>query len=90
MGLKRYSKSYRRCSPVNKIPDSWILDLPDSWSEMKETPPLSLPEIIALCEKMLPIWNAERFSKPPPPPLAEPFTLFPSPKPHIEDGGDER
>jgi hypothetical protein len=75
---------------VNKIPDSWILDLPDSWSEMKETPPLSLPEIIALCEKMLPIWNAERFSKPPPPPLAEPFTLFPSPKTIAKGGESER
>jgi len=59
-------------------------------SEMKETPPHSLPEIIALCEKMLPIWNAERFSKPPPPPLAEPFTLFPSPKTIAKGGESER
>jgi hypothetical protein len=66
-----------------KLPDDLILSLPDSWAEIEETPPLSLPEIIAICEKMLPIWNAERFKKPPPPFPPLPFTLFP------ENSGDD-
>lgn len=61
---------------MNKIPESWKLNLPE-WTDADE-PPLSLPEIIAICEKMLPIWNAARFKKPAPPILREPFSLVDS------------
>lgn len=48
---------------MSDLPDD--LDLPD-WSDKQPQRTLSLAEIIALCEKMLPYWNRERFAKPPP------------------------
>ena len=57
------------------LPEHLELDLPD-WSEKTPVAPLSLAEIIALCEKMLPYWNAERSKHPPPPLRDEPFVLF--------------
>ena len=59
---------------MGDLPDNLKLDLPD-WTEKTPLPALSLAEIIALCEKMLPYWNAERFQKPPPPGLERPFSL---------------
>ena len=52
-------------SAEKKLPDYLNLNLPD-WSDDEPPSPLSLPEIIALCEKMLPVWNKEREKNPPP------------------------
>jgi hypothetical protein len=59
---------------MKKTVEDQKLNLPD-WSDSEPTKSLSLSEIIALCEKMLPIWNAERFKDPPPPLPDYPFTL---------------
>lgn len=56
------------------LPENLKLDLPD-WSDKSPVAPLSLAEIIALCEKMLPYWNAERFKHPPPPLPDDPFVI---------------
>lgn len=48
------------------LDESMKLDLPD-WSEKDPAPALSAAKIAALCERMLPVWNAERFKSPPPP-----------------------
>jgi hypothetical protein len=56
------------------LPQSLDLNLPD-WRDQSPPVHLSLVEIIALCEKMLPYWNAERFTKPPPPLPDRPFSL---------------
>ena len=57
------------------LPDKLKLVFPD-WSDKDPPPILSLPEIIAICEKMLPLWNAERFQKPAPPGLDRQFALI--------------
>ena len=59
---------------MSKLPEDLDLDLPD-WTGQEPQPPLSLAEIVALCEKMLPYWNAERFAKDPPPLPDRPFSL---------------
>ena len=59
---------------MDKLPAELDLDLPD-WRDESAPEPLSLAEIVALCEKMLPYWNAERFAKPPPPLPDRPFAL---------------
>ncbi|WKZ56987.1 MAG: hypothetical protein QY326_09665 [Bdellovibrionota bacterium] len=61
-----------------KIPDQWKLNLPVLPTQ-DDADRLTLPEIIAICEKMLPIWNAERFKKPAPPIPTEPFSLADKP-----------
>lgn len=59
---------------MSKLPPDLILELPD-WSTTEEQPALTLAEIVAICEKMLPIWNAERFKSEPPPLSCLPFVL---------------
>jgi hypothetical protein len=55
--------------------DSDILNLPDAPDFISEPPAYSLAEMIQLCEKMLPYWNALRYSKPEPPFVGEAFSL---------------
>jgi hypothetical protein len=55
--------------------DTDILSLPDAPATLAGPPQYSMAEFIALCEKMLPYWNKERFSKPPPPFIGEPVQL---------------
>lgn len=56
--------------------ESDILNLPDAPPEVSEPPRYSMEEFISLCEKMLPYWNKERFSKPPAPFVGEPFRII--------------
>ena len=59
----------------NILPDNLILNLPDA-SDFISLPPTYTPaELIALCEKMLPIWNIEREKNPPPVEKCDPFIL---------------
>jgi hypothetical protein len=49
----------------------------ESWEKVFENNPYpGSRDLIALCEKKLPYWNKERFSKPPPPFIGEPFRLY--------------
>ena len=57
--------------------DSDLLNFPDAPDFISEAPRLSATEIITLCEKMLPHWNALRYSRPEPEFVGEAFTLFP-------------
>jgi len=59
---------------MDKLPPELELDLPD-WGHPSAPAPLPLADIVALCEKMLPYWNAQRFTKPPPPLPDRPFSL---------------
>lgn len=61
----------------NKInlPDNLILNLPDLPDFVSEAPAYTPAELIALCERMLPIWNVEREKNPPPLGFHEPFIL---------------
>jgi hypothetical protein len=67
-------KSYQERIPADTLPEYLDFDLPD-WSGQSEEQSLSFKEMILLCEKMLPIWNKERFQYPPPPMWTEPFVL---------------
>ena len=58
-----------------KIKDSDQLVLPDAPDFISLAPQQSLAEMIAICEKMLPYWNAIRYSKPEPVFLSGPFVL---------------
>ena len=55
--------------------DSDILDLPEAPDFISRPPVYTVAEMIALCEKMLPFWNAQRYSKPEEPFTGEPFTI---------------
>ena len=55
--------------------DSDILDLPEAPDFISRPPQYSIAEMIALCEKMLPHWNAQRYSKPEPQFLGAAFSL---------------
>ena len=55
--------------------DADILNLPEAPDFISKPPKYPLPEFIALCEKLLPYWNKQRFAAPPPLPPHEAFTL---------------
>ena len=55
------------------LQDKDLLDLPDAPDFCSEPPRYSMAEFIALCEKLLPYWNKERYSKPLPPFIGEAF-----------------
>lgn len=57
------------------LPDNLILNLPELPDFASEPPTYTPEELIALCEKMLPIWNLEREKNPPPVGIHEPFVL---------------
>ena len=40
------------------------LNFPDAPDFISEPPKYTVTEMIALCEKMLPYWNAKRYAKP--------------------------
>lgn len=56
--------------------DSDILNLPDAPDFISRPPDYSLAEMIALCEKMLPFWNKQRYSNPEPEFVGEAFRLI--------------
>jgi hypothetical protein len=58
------------------LKDSDILNLPDAPDFQSAAPALSLNELIALCERMLPYTNAIRYSKPEPQFVGEAFRLY--------------
>jgi hypothetical protein len=52
----------------------WGLEQVSQGSIPQKPPVYTLPEFIALCEKLLPYWNQKRYSQPEPPlPPGEPF-----------------
>jgi hypothetical protein len=53
-----------------------ILNLPDAPEFISRPPTYSIAEFISLCEKMLPIWNQQRYASPMPPRKGEPFRLL--------------
>ena len=57
------------------LKDSDILNLPDAPDFISETPEISYEQFLKLAEKMLPYWNAERYSKPEPEFVGEAFRL---------------
>ncbi len=57
------------------LKESDILDLPDAPDFESRPPHYSVSEMIALCEPMLPHWNALRYSKEEPPFIGEEFSL---------------
>ena len=57
------------------LKDSDILNLPDAPDFISEHPVYSLTEMIEICEKMLPFWNAQRYSRPEPIVEMEEFIL---------------
>lgn len=59
------------------LDDSDFLDLPEAPNFISEPPECTWEEMIRLCEKMLPYWNADRYSRPEPPFLGEPFAIEP-------------
>lgn len=61
------------------LKDSDILNLPEAPDFMSEETDLTLNELIALCEKMLPYTNEIRYSKPEPEFLGEAFSLVDKP-----------
>lgn len=57
------------------LKDSDILNLPDAPDFISKPPEMTMDEMIALAEKMLPYTNALRYSKPEPPIMMEAFVL---------------
>lgn len=60
------------------LPDALILNLPDAPDFISHPPRYTVSEMAALCEKMLPLWNAQRLASPPPPFVGEAFRLIES------------
>lgn len=58
------------------LQESDLLDLPEAPDFISDTPQLSMDQLIALAEKMLPYSNSQRYSKPEPPFVGEAFTLL--------------
>ena len=56
-----------------KLRSSDILNLPDAPEFISKPPKYTLLEMAAMCEKMLPLWNKERYSKPQPEFIGEVF-----------------
>jgi len=57
------------------LQDADILNLPEAPDFISKPPIYPLPEFIALCEKLLPYWNKQRFAAPPPLHIGEAFKL---------------
>lgn len=57
------------------IKDEDDLDLPEAPEFISRAPRYTAAEMAELCEKMLPVWNKERESKPPKPFLGGEFLL---------------
>ncbi len=55
------------------------LNLPDAPDFVSTEPQYSLPEMVQLCEKMLPYWNKLRYSRPEPQFIGESFRLLEEP-----------
>ncbi len=53
-----------------------ILDLPEAPDFIREPPLYTAAEMAAICEKMLPYWNAQRYSRPEPEVPGEAFELL--------------
>ena len=58
------------------LKDSDLLNLPDAPDFESRPPEMTLNDLISLCEKMLPHWNAIRYSKPEPQFVGESFVLL--------------
>ena len=56
-----------------KLKESDLLDLPDAPDFISTPPQYTAAEMAALCERMLPYWNAQRYSKPEPEFVGEEF-----------------
>ena len=59
-----------------KLPDKYILTLPEVHEPHPETPKYTMLEMAQLCEKYLPIWNAKRFAEEPSVAEIEPFKII--------------
>lgn len=59
--------------PVYTLPDILILNLPDGTGFISEPPQYTC--LVRMCEKMQPIWNAQRLANPPPEFQGEAFVL---------------
>lgn len=59
------------------LKEIYNLNLPEAPDFVSEQPEISLSDMIAMCEKMLPHWNAIRYSKPEAEFMGEAFTLEP-------------
>jgi hypothetical protein len=57
------------------LKDSDLLNLPDAPDFISTPPACSLIEMIQICERMLPYWNAIRYSKPELPFVGDAFVL---------------
>jgi len=57
------------------LKDSDLLDLPDAPDFISKPPQYTASEMIALCEKMLPNWNAQRLLRPEPPLIGREFSF---------------
>jgi hypothetical protein len=57
------------------LKDSFILDLPSAPEFISKPPQYTCSEMIELCTPLLPYWNEQRYSKPRPRFLGEPFCL---------------
>lgn len=57
------------------LKDEDILDLPDAPDFISEPPKYTATEMAEMCEKMLPVWNKIRYSKPEPEFVGEAFEL---------------
>ena len=59
------------------LKDSDILNLPDAPDFISLPPTYTMEAMADMCEKMLPYWNKERYSRPEPAFVGEAFTLLP-------------
>lgn len=57
------------------LKDEDLLNLPEAPDFVSEPPKYTLAEMVALCEKTLPYWNQQRYSKPEPEFIGEAFSL---------------
>ena len=58
-----------------KDPDILSLELPEAPDFISRPPVYTLEEMIKICEKLLPHWNKQRYSRPEPEYIGEAFTL---------------
>jgi hypothetical protein len=58
-----------------KLKNSDILELPDAPGFISKPPQYTASEMAALCEQMLPYWNAQRLLQPEQPLTGKPFSL---------------
>jgi len=58
------------------LKESDILNLPDAPDFISEPPAMTMEQMLALDEKMLPFWNKERIKNAPPEFVGEAFKLL--------------